>query len=72
MAKEDALQLNGRIIDISKGGTFKVKLDDNDMEVLCTVNGKIRMAHIKLVRGDSVIVELSPYDLTKGRIIWRN
>ena len=66
----DAIKLEGTVVDVLKGAKFKVKLE-NDIEVECTLNGKLRMNHIRVIPGDKVEVELSPYDLTKGRISWR-
>ena len=71
MSKEDFIELNGVVTDLLKGAQFKVKLE-NDHVVTAHLNGKMRQNKIKLIEGDSVIVQMSPYDLTKGRIIWRN
>ena len=58
------------MIDAQPNAMFKVKLD-NDFEILAHISGKIRMNYIRILPGDRVKVELSPYDLTRGRITWR-
>jgi translation initiation factor IF-1 len=70
MAKEEALEYEGTIIDVLPGQTFKVQLK-NDHIVTCYTGGKMRQFRIRLVLGDNVTVEMTPYDLTKGRIIYR-
>ena len=72
MSKEDFIELKGRVIDSLTGGKFKVQLFDNDMIITCTLSGKMRMNKILVLVGDSVTVEISPYDLTKGRISYRD
>ncbi|MFI3210125.1 MAG: translation initiation factor IF-1 [Peptostreptococcaceae bacterium] len=70
MAKKDVIELEGKVSEALPNATFKVKLD-NGHEVLCHISGKLRMNFIKILEGDKVNVELSPYDLTRGRITWR-
>jgi translation initiation factor IF-1 len=70
MSKQDAIKVDGVISEILPNTTFKVKLE-NGHEVLAHVSGKIRMNYIRILQGDKVTVELSPYDLTKGRITYR-
>lgn len=70
MAKDGALKLRGRVILALPQAKFKVKLE-NEMEVVCTLSGKLRISKITIIVDDEVDVELSPYDLTKGRICWR-
>lgn len=72
MSKEDFIELKGKVTDKLAGGKFRVKLDDNDMIVLCTLSGKMMMNKIMVLVGDSVTVELSPYDLSRGRITYRD
>ena len=72
MSKEDFIELQGTVIDTLAGSKFKVRLNDNDMIVTCTLSGKMRMNKIRVLTGDSVTVELSPYDLSKGRISYRS
>jgi translation initiation factor IF-1 len=70
MAKDDVLKFEGVIIKQLPNSMFKVKLD-NGKEVLAVPSGKIRINSIKMIEGDKVVVEFSPYDLTKGRIVYR-
>ncbi|MDD5922807.1 MAG: translation initiation factor IF-1 [Eubacteriales bacterium] len=70
MAKKDVIEVVGTVVDAQPNAMFKVKLE-NDFEVLATISGKIRMNYIRILPGDKVKVELSPYDLTRGRITWR-
>ncbi|MCD6412240.1 translation initiation factor IF-1 [bacterium] len=70
MEKEKKEKKKGTVIEALPAATFKVKLEDGK-EVLCHLSGKMRMNYIKIVPGDKVIVELSPYDERRGRIVWR-
>ncbi len=71
MAKKDVIEVFGTVLEAQPNAVFKVKLD-NDFEVLAHISGKIRMNFIRILPGDRVKVELSPYDLTRGRITWRD
>ena len=78
MAKSNTIEAMGTVIDAQPNAMFKVRLDndfemrlDNDFEILAHISGKIRMNYIRILPGDRVKVELSPYDLTRGRITWR-
>ncbi|WP_057873804.1 translation initiation factor IF-1 [Loigolactobacillus rennini] len=70
MAKDDVIEVEGKVIDTLPNAMFKVKLE-NEATILATVSGKIRMHYIRILPGDRVTVELSPYDLTRGRITYR-
>lgn len=70
MSKEDVIEVEGVVIDALPNAMFKVQLE-NGHEVLAHVSGKLRMNYIRIVPGDKVKLEMSPYDLSKGRIIWR-
>ena len=70
MSKEDVIEVEGVISEALPNTLFKVKLE-NGHEILAHISGKLRMNYIKILPGDKVKVELSPYDLTKGRITWR-
>ena len=70
MAKNNTIEAMGTVFDAHPNAMFKVKLD-NDFEILAHISGKIRMNYIRILPGDRVKVELSPYDLTRGRITWR-
>lgn len=72
MAKQDLLTVEGIINEVLPGATFRVKLDDFDKEILCHLSGKMRKFSIKCILGDKVEVEMSPYDMDKGRIVRRN
>jgi translation initiation factor IF-1 len=70
MAKQEPIQQEGTILEALPNAQFKVKLD-NGHEILAHVSGKMRMYYIKILPGDRVQIEMSPYDLTKGRITYR-
>ncbi len=72
MSKKDVIEAEGVVVDAQPNAMFVVRLDGMDHEVLATVSGKIRMNFIRILPGDKVKVELSPYDLTRGRITWRS
>lgn len=71
MAKQDVIELEGLVTDTLPNAQFKVKLV-NGHEILAHVSGKIRMHYIRILPGDKVTVEISPYDLTRGRITYRH
>jgi translation initiation factor IF-1 len=70
LAKEEPIQMAGDVIEALPNAMFRVKLE-NGHEIICHVSGKIRMHYIRILPGDQVTVEMSPYDLTKGRITYR-
>ena len=70
MSKEDVIEVEGVVTDALPNAMFKVQLE-NGHEVLSYVSGKLRMNYIRIVPGDRVKLEMSPYDLSKGRITWR-
>ena len=70
--KDDIINVMGEVVDVLPGTTFRVKLDDVDKEIVCYLSGKMRQFKIKVLLGDKVEVEMSPYDLDKGRIIHRH
>ena len=71
MSKEDVIEVEGTVVEALPNTNFKVELE-NGHQILAHISGKLRMNYIKILPGDKVKVELSPYDLTKGRIVWRN
>ncbi len=71
MSKSDVIEVEGTVVDALPNAFFKVKLE-NGHEILAHISGKLRMNYIRILPGDTVTVELSPYDLTRGRITWRN
>ncbi len=68
--KEDAIELEGEVVEALPNTMFRVQLD-NELEILAHISGKMRMNYIRILPGDRVRVELSPYDLTRGRITYR-
>jgi translation initiation factor IF-1 len=70
MSKDDVIEMQGEVIDSLPNATFQVKLESGHI-ILAHISGKLRMNYIRILPGDRVTVELSPYDLTKGRITWR-
>lgn len=70
MSKQDVIEVEGVVTDALPNAMFKVQLE-NGHEVLSHVSGKLRMNYIRIVPGDKVKLEMSPYDLSKGRITWR-
>ena len=71
MAKEEAIEMEGVVIESLPNTNFKVKLDNNHI-INAHISGKMRKNYIRILLGDRVTVQLTPYDLTKGRIIFRN
>ena len=71
MAKKDAISLEAEVVEALPNAVFRVKLE-NGHEILAHVSGKMRMHFIRIVPGDNVTVEMSPYDLNRGRIVMRN
>lgn len=70
MSKQDVIEVEGVVSDAYPNAMFEVKLQ-NGHKILATISGKLRMNFIRILPGDKVTVELSPYDLTRGRITWR-
>ncbi len=70
MAKGDTIEVEGKVLEVLPGGKFRVELENKHM-IEAHVSGKIRMNYIRILPGDKVTVELSPYDLTRGRITYR-
>lgn len=70
MAKDDVIEVTGKVLELLPNATFRVELE-NGHQILAHISGKMRMHFIRILPGDRVTVELSPYDLTKGRIVYR-
>ena len=70
MAKKDVIEVEGKVVEALPNAMFHVELE-NGHKILAHVSGKLRMHYIRILPGDRVTVELSPYDLTRGRIVWR-
>lgn len=71
MAKEDLIEMAGEVLEVLPDARYRVKLE-NGHELIAYTNGKMRKHHIRILAGDKVSLELSPYDLTKGRITFRH
>ena len=71
MSKADVIEIEGTVVEKLPNAMFQVELE-NGPQVLAHISGKLRMNFIKILPGDKVTLELSPYDLSKGRIIWRD
>ena len=71
MSKQDNIEIEGTVVEALPNAAFKVELA-NGKVILAHISGKLRMNYIRILHGDKVTVELSPYDLTKGRITWRS
>ena len=71
MPKQDAIRIQGRVLEALPNAMFRVELE-NGHRIIAHVSGKMRMHFIRILAGDTVTIEMSPYDLTKGRIVLRN
>ena len=71
MSKADVIEVEGKVMEKLPNAMFSVELE-NGHQILAHISGKLRMNYIRILPGDKVTVEMSPYDLTKGRIIWRD
>lgn len=71
MSKDDVIELEGTVVDSLPNAMFQVELS-NGHKIMAHISGKLRMNFIRILPGDKVTVEMSPYDLTKGRITWRS
>jgi len=70
LSKEDVIEVEGKVVEALPNAMFEVELD-NGHKILAHISGKLRMNFIRILPGDKVTIELSPYDLTRGRITWR-
>ena len=71
MSKQDMIEIEGTVVEALPNTMFKVELE-NGHQILAHISGKLRMNFIRILQGDKVTVEMSPYDLTRGRITWRS
>jgi len=71
LSKQDMIEVEGTVLESLPNANFRVELENKHV-ILAHVSGKLRMNYIRIVPGDKVKIEMSPYDLTKGRITWRN
>jgi translation initiation factor IF-1 len=70
LSKEDVIEVEGKVLEAMPNAMFRVELE-NGHKILAHISGKLRMHYIRILPGDKVTVEMSPYDLTRGRITWR-
>ena len=71
LAKEEPLQIEGVVTEILPNAMFRVQLDGNERQILAHTSGKMRKSRIRVLIGDRVTIEMTPYDLTKGRLVYR-
>ena len=71
MSKQYMIEVEGTVVEALPNATFKVELE-NGRQIVATISGKLRMNYIRILPGDKVTVDMSPYDLTRGRITWRS
>ena len=71
MSKQDMIEVEGTVVEALPNATFKVEIE-NGRQIVATISGKLRMNYIRILPGDKVTVDMSPYDLTRGRITWRS
>ena len=71
MSKADTIEVEGTVLEKLPNAMFQVKLE-NGLEILAHISGKLRTNYIRILPGDKVTIEMSPYDLSKGRIVWRD
>jgi translation initiation factor IF-1 len=71
LSKDDVIEVDGRVIEKLPNAMFQVQLENGHI-ILAHISGKLRMNFIRIIPGDKVLIEMSPYDLTKGRIVWRD
>lgn len=71
MGKEDLIRLEGTVEDVLPNAMFRVKVNENHI-ITATISGRLRQNNIRILLGDSVEVEMSPYDMTRGRVVYRN
>ena len=72
MAKSDLIKMSGKIDEVLPNAMFRVVLDETQHKIIATIGGKLRQNNIRILLGDSVDVEMSPYDMTRGRVVYRN
>ncbi|MCL2841315.1 MAG: translation initiation factor IF-1 [Defluviitaleaceae bacterium] len=71
MSKDDVIEVDGKVIEKLPNAKFQVQLENGHI-ILAHISGKLRTNYIRIIPGDKVLIEMSPYDLTKGRIVWRD
>jgi translation initiation factor IF-1 len=71
MAKEDVIKMSGKVDEVLPNAMFRVILE-NDHKIMCTLSGRLRQNNIRILLGDNVDIEMSPYDMNRGRVVYRN
>jgi translation initiation factor IF-1 len=71
MAKEDVIKMSGKVEEVLPNAMFRVVLENNH-KIICTLSGRLRQNNIRILLGDNVDVEMSPYDMNRGRVVYRN
>ena len=71
MSKSDMIEMTGKVNDVLPGNMFKVQVEDTEHILLCYLGGKLKQHKIRVIQGDSVKIEVSPYDLSRGRVTYR-
>jgi translation initiation factor IF-1 len=71
MAKEDVIKMSGKVDEVLPNAMFRVILENNH-KIMCTLSGRLRQNNIRILLGDNVDVEMSPYDMNRGRVVYRN
>ena len=71
MSKQDAIKLSGTVAEVLPNATFRVVLNETQHKIIATLGGKLRQNNIQILLGDSVDVEMSPYDMSRGRVVYR-
>jgi len=71
MSKDDVIEVEGKVVEKLPNAMFQVELE-NGHKIMAHISGKLRLHFIRIIPGDKVLIEMSPYDLTKGRIVWRD
>ena len=72
MGKEDLIKMSGKIEEVLPNAMFRVVLDETQHKIIATIGGKLRQNNIRILLGDKVDIEMSPYDMTRGRVVYRN
>lgn len=72
MAKEELIKLSGKVEEVLPNAMFRVVLDETQHKIIATIGGKLRQHNIRILLGDRVDVEMSPYDMNRGRVVYRN
>lgn len=72
MAKEDIIKMSGKVDEVLPNAMFRVILDETQTKIIATLGGKLRQHNIRILLGDKVDIEMSPYDITRGRVVYRN